>query len=215
MFQSVADTQSSKWIDLTVTDTKSIAIPLPIHFLPVCLDASACNGLRVTITDSLLAGPSRCFSSQRFAPHCRWFTSRQFVATLQLAIVHASPSSVCRDASAHNGSCLTVVNLLLAGPSRHFNSQRFAPHRHQFASRRSIAMLQLATISFTLSTMILVTLQSFAPLATLRLPPSQWLFISHPTSDSLPSGIFFFFSFWVNFFVNFCLMILVPLGIFV
>ena len=46
--------------------------------------------------------------------------------------------------------------------------------------------------------------------ATLCLPLSRRPF----ASPKCVLGIFFF-SFWVNFFVNFCLMILVPLGIFV
>ena len=105
--------------------------------------------------------------------------------------IHFLP--VCRDASARNGSRLTITDSFLASPSRCFSSQGFAPHHRRFASRRSVATLQLATMSFALSATILATLQSFTPSATLHLPPSRQLFASHPTSDSSPSDFFFFF----------------------
>ena len=50
----------------------------------------------------------------------------------------------------------------------------------------------------------------FTQSATLRLPPSWWPF----ASPKRVMGIFFF-PFELIFFINFCLMILVPLGIFV
>ena len=98
------------------------------------------------LTDSLLVGLLRRFSSQQFAPHHRRFASRRSVATLQLATVRASPSlirfsPVHRNTSARNGSRLTIADSLLAGPLRRFNSKRFVPHRRRFASRRSVATL--------------------------------------------------------------------------
>ena len=205
-FQSVANTQSSKRIDLTVANTKSIALPLPnltiansllvglsrrfssqqfvphrcrsvatlqlatiraspssIRFLPVRRNASARNSSRLTVTDSLLTDLLRCFNSQRFTPHRLRFASRRSVARFQLTTVRTSLSPirfspVRRDALAHNGLRLTIADLLLAGLSRCFRSQQFAPHCSQFTSRQFVVMLQLATVSFALSAMILATL---------------------------------------------------------
>ena len=115
--------------------------PSPIRFSPVCRDALARNNSRL-----IVANPSRRFSSQRFAPHRRRFASCRSVVMLQLATVRASPSPIhfspiyC-NVSTRNGSRLTVSDSLLAGPLRGFSLQRFAPHFHRFASRRSVAML--------------------------------------------------------------------------
>ena len=49
---------------------------------------------------------------------------------------------------------------------------------------------------------------------TFHLPP-QSATLHHPPQPATRRVIGIFFSFWVNFFVNFCLMILVPLGVFV
>nr|POE70909.1 hypothetical protein CFP56_67516 [Quercus suber] len=169
------------------------SLPSPIRFSPVRRDVSDHNGLCLTVADLLLAGPSRRFSSQQFAPHCcltvidsslpslicfssvrhdtsarngslltvalpssihpycRRFASRRSVATFQIATVRASPlpirfSPVRRDTSDCYDSRLTVGNSLLASPSRRFSLQRFALHRRQFASRRSVATLQIATV---------------------------------------------------------------------
>ena len=111
---------------------------------------------RLTVTDSLLVGPSRRFSSQLFAPHRCRFASRRSVTTLQLAMFQlttfrASPSPICfspvrRNASARNGSRFPVVDFLLDSSSRCFSSQRFVPHHRRFASCWSVVTFQLKRI---------------------------------------------------------------------
>ena len=190
---------------------------------------------RHTIVDSLLTGLSWRFSLQWFTRDYHRFASRRSITMLQLATVRASLSlvhfsPVRRNASARNSSRLTVIGL-----SRCFSSQWFVPHRCQFASRRSVATLQLTTVRASPSPIrfspvyrnasarndflhticddssdasVLRTIGDASPSTqpvTLHLPPNQRFFAFR----------YFFFSFWVNFFVNFCLMILVPLGIFV
>ena len=136
-----------------------------------------------------------------FTSSLAWLSLSQKKFQTQSSIHFTSLSPIYR--------CLTDTNSLLVNPSRRFSlqrfsSQRFVPHYCRFNPSHYLRWLQ----------------QHFSP------SHHRWcfrrLFAFHPAGNFSPTIqsatlrlLVFFFFFWVNFFVNFCLMILVPLGIFV
>ena len=166
-----------------------------------------------------LASPSRIYSqrfTRRSSHHSQRFTCRPFTTPHSPAIRNASLTdrSTIRDASLTGRSIVRDASLVgrLWWCSLSHRRRFTSPHRCRFTVHNASVLRRLFVMiqSFAPSAMLPTTIHSFAPSAmlptTLRLLPSRRLFAFHTQTYN---G-YFFFSFWVNF----CLMILLPFGIF-